>query len=110
MRRVHLNAVLALALIVYGVALLAAGVAVDVTWLQPFGIVATILALGLGAFDRWLWKLPALHPWFVETPDIGGTWKGRLTSSADGKIGETYRDCYLVVRQRYSTVSAVLLT
>jgi len=110
MKGVHLNAVLAVALVAYGVALFVAGVAVEIDWLRPFGIVGTVVGVVLGAFDRWLWKVRWLHPWFVETPNIGGTWKGQLTSSADGQIGETFRECYLVVRQRFSTVSAVLLT
>jgi hypothetical protein len=110
MRGIHLNAVLAVALALYGVALFVAGVAVEIDWLRPFGIVGTVVGVVLGAFDKWLWKLPWLHPWFVETPSIGGTWKGQLTSSADGQIGETFRECYLVVRQRFSKVSAVLLT
>ena len=44
------------------------------------------LAAGLfyALFTSWLWKLPLLHDWLVEYPDLGGTWEGVSHSDTFG--------------------------
>jgi hypothetical protein len=110
MNRLQLTGLLAFFAIVYGLMLLAVGIYIEATALQYFSAAAGIVAIGLGAFERWLWKVPLLHPWLVPTPDISGTWEGRLTSSHDGQIGDQFRHCYLIVRQTFSRVSVGLIT
>jgi len=110
MSRLHLTGILGFATFVYGVVLVIVGIAVDLGALRYFTTVVGVVGIGLGAFERWIWKLPFLHPWLVPFPDISGTWQGRLTSSYDGPIGSKYRDCFLVVRQTFSRVGASLMT
>ncbi len=43
--------------------------------------VAAILGAIVWVFDRWLWRLGLLHPWFVPFPDINGKWTVRTSRS-----------------------------
>jgi hypothetical protein len=110
MNQRHLNGVLALFVGTYAAILIVAGLKDDLGGLRFFSLAAGVVGLSLSIFDRWLWNLPILHPWFVPTPDISGTWRGELSSSWDGEVGRTRRECYLVIRQTFSRVGAVLLT
>jgi hypothetical protein len=67
----------------------------------------------LVVFDRYLWRLSFLHPWFVNVPDIGGVWKAMLSSTwVNPETGETIEPImgYAVIRQTFSTLSIRLLT
>ena len=110
MNSLHLNGILGLFVAVYGVILLVAGITVDFGALRYVSTAIGIVGILIALFDRWLWKLPWLHPWLVPMPDISGTWQGSLSTSYDGPVGERRRECYLVVRQTFSRVSVVLIT
>lgn len=100
------------------VAVFAAGIwltgdQVKVGWLR-FYSVAVLAAVGLIAlWDRWLWRLPFAQRFFSVPRDLGGTWKGVLTSFwVDPETGTSPRPkpAFLVVRQTSSKVSVALLT
>ncbi len=77
MNRWHLLTVVVLAGLCYiGVSYLKAQ---PVNWELVFfaSLVASFLGSLILLFDRWLWRLPFLHPWFVSFPDLNGSWKNQ---------------------------------
>lgn len=111
--RLHLSTILVIAAVLWGAALLIAGVAIKVTWFEPFSVVVGILVLILAAFDLWLWRMSWLRGWFVHRPCIRGTWKASLRSQwTDPQTGKTPPaiEAYIAVRQTYSMLSMRLMT
>jgi hypothetical protein len=45
----------------------------------PYGGAVTAASLFVWLFDRWLWAWPPFA-WFVERPNLRGTWRGELQS------------------------------
>lgn len=80
---------------------------------RPIGLIASILALVLLVWDRYLWRAPLLNR-LSRVPNIRGTWRGTLTSSwRDPGSGEQIApddDVYFVIRQTYWSVSAQLFS
>src|SRR5690606_14877320 len=72
---------LAAAVGIWGLILLLGGPAISPGALRPFGLVTTLVALVVAAFDRWLWRIPLLHGWFVRRPNISGTWAVEIRST-----------------------------
>jgi len=111
--RNHLYAILLLAALVWGTLLFASGVSVSPAWLKPVTMVAGVLTAAVAIFDRWLWHLPLLHPWFVALPDIRGTWKGEIVATWVDPETDKARppiEAYLVIRQTYATISMRMIT
>jgi hypothetical protein len=107
-----IQAIIAIAVIVWAAGLTLQGVAVDSSWLRWFGLAVGAATLVLMAFDRWLWRLPPVRR-ATGRADLSGTWGGEFRSTwADGTtpaVGQP-REAYLVVRQTYSKISVCLLT
>lgn len=82
-------------------------------WLAPIGPAVTAAAAGLWVFDRWAWRQPGIRR-LHSRPILHGTWHGELASSykdpRTGKQIDPDLDVFLVVRQRFWSVSARLLT
>ena len=75
MNRWHLLALVFLATLI-GVAIgYLSGSAVSYEALLRTTLVSAALGVIVWAFDRWLWRLPFWHPWFVAAPNINGRWK-----------------------------------
>jgi hypothetical protein len=113
MQRSHLTAILAAAVGLWGVILFVAGSALDPAALRPFGLVTTLVALLVAAFDRWLWKISLLHGWFVKRPYISGTWAVEIRSTwtnHDGGTATAPIMGYMAIRQTYSSLSLRLMT
>jgi hypothetical protein len=111
--RSHLTVLLGLAAILWGILLLLSGVHVSMQLAKPFSAVLGILLILLGLFEKWVWRLPILHPWFVSTPVLRGTWKGRVTPfGLDHESGQPYSpiEAYLTIRQTFSSISIRLIT
>lgn len=74
---------------------------------------AAAVLVGVRLWDRWLWRLPALHPWPVRRPDLEGTWAGFLQStwrSPETGARMPSIDACLVVRQTFWGLRASLIT
>lgn len=99
--------------ILWSLLLILNGASVHMSFFKPLSTVCGVLSLVIMAFERWLWRLPLLHPLLVGVPDLNGTWKGELNSNwmnpeTGAKPGPL--PAYLVVRQTFSTIHATLLT
>jgi hypothetical protein len=72
-----------------------------------------VAVAGLWLFDRWAWRQPGIRQ-LLNRPVLHGTWHGELASSwvdpATEKQIDPDPDVFLVIRQRFWSVSARLLT
>lgn len=82
-------------------------------WLAPIGPAVTVALAVLWIFDRWAWRQFGIWH-FTGRPVLHGTWHGELASDwkdeATGEKIEPDPDVFLVVRQRFWSISARLLT
>ncbi|WP_394754238.1 hypothetical protein [Crenothrix sp.] len=111
--KLHLTTLLIISALVGGIVLLANGVAVKISWLSAVSATITVISLLLLGFQKWFWRWRCLHGWFVEKPDVRGTWKVTLKSTwKDPNTGESPPEieAYLAVRQTYSQLSFRLMT
>ncbi len=111
--RAYISTITLLTALIWGILLILNGVAVSITWFQPFSAVVGILIVLLSIFDLWLWRLPIFRGWFVKRPDLGGTWQATVKSDwLDPSTGKTMEPVhgYMVIRQTFSSLSLRLLT
>ena len=55
------------------------------------GVVASVVAASLFAFNRWVWSWGPLYPWLVETPNIRGCWRVEAEFSFGGTSADANR-------------------
>lgn len=110
--RAHLTPILVVAVVLWSVLLILNGQSVSFDLLKPFSKVAGAVGFLALGFDRWMWRWRFLHPWFVSTPNLHGTWHGQLVSDWKPEDGSSLApiEVYLVIRQTFSTISMRLLT
>jgi pimeloyl-ACP methyl ester carboxylesterase len=76
---------------------------VDKTWLKYLGGIASVVVVLLLIFDRWAWRRVPVA--MARRPNLQGTWKAQLHYQwPDGSPTQT-KDCFIVIRQTYSTVT-----
>jgi hypothetical protein len=82
-------------------------------WLAPIGPAVTLAVACLVLFDRWAWRQPGIRR-LHHRPLLHGTWHGELaTSWIDRNTGRRKApdpDVFLVIRQKFWSISARLLT
>ena len=105
--RIQLTAMLALAAVVWAVALILQGVVVPAVWFRPFSLVLAVLILVLTVVDRWAWRFRLLQPWLVHMPDLRGTWRAEIRPTNSEQEGLTG---YMAIRQTLSSINLRLLT
>lgn len=111
--RVQLSALIAIAFVLWYVLLIVNGLTPSIEWFKPYSMVIGLLGIILIVFERWAWKLPILHDWFVPRPNLSGTWEVTLQSGWGDKKGKQRASPihgYMTVRQTYSTLSMHLMT
>ena len=111
--RLHITVFLGLAVIVWGLVLLVSGTPVSKKHVAPFSMVVSVLVLLGFAFEYILWRQPWLHGWFVERPDLRGTWRVELKSDwINPQTGEETAliVCYMGVEQTLSKLQMHLMT
>ena len=111
--RLHLSAIILTAAVIWGLSLLFQGVAVSLSWFQPFSKVVGVLMLLLTAFDLWLWRVRFLQGWLVKRPVLTGTWRTEVRSNwKDPATGQQIAPvaAFMVIRQTFSTLNLCLIT
>jgi ABC-type multidrug transport system fused ATPase/permease subunit len=111
--KVQISSVILLGAIIWGVLLLFDGVVVSISWLNPFSKVVGLLMIGIGAFDRFLWRLSIFQGWLVTKPNLSGTWIAEFQSDwIDPSIGDKSAPstAYMAIRQTYSDIRLRLMT
>lgn len=111
--RLQISVFLGLATAVWAVFLLIQGVPLAFAHLAPFSTVVGVLALSALAMEHLLWRQPWLHGWFVQRPNLRGTWKVCLQSDwINPDTGSVTPPviCYMGVEQTHSTLQMHLMT
>lgn len=112
-RRLLVQVVASVVVVVFGVGIWLAGGKVHLWWLRFFALAVLAATALLWLWETTLWKSSVAQRKSGVPRDVGGTWKGKLDSfwkdPETGKPRPT-KPAYLVVRQTASTVSAILLT
>src|SRR4051812_47720370 len=82
-------------------------------WLAPIAPAGAVAGSGLWVFDRDAWRWPGIRK-LTGRPVLHGTWHGTLASSwknpATGEQVPPDPDVFLVIRQRFWSVSVRQLT
>lgn len=107
--RLQISAILLIAAVVWGFALILAGFPVTAAWFKPFSFVVGVLVLVLSVAERWLWRFGWLRPWLFNMPDLHGTWKVVIHPTAPNPSAHEVI-AYMVIRQTFSTISLRLFT
>ena len=112
--RLHITVLYLLAVAVWWLALWRQGVsALEPLYFTPFGLVVTVSMVALAIFNRHAWAWRIFRPWFVDRPDLRGTWRVTLVSnwvSTEPGASLTKVEGYMVVRQTFSSLTMRLLT
>lgn len=111
--RVFIQAIVLVVAGVYLVAFLARGLPTTELF-APIGAASSVASLFVLAFDHFLWRLPRVGRKLSGRPDMRGTWRGRLASNwvnpDTGQRKDPDPEVYLVVRQTFWSVTAILIT
>jgi hypothetical protein len=88
------------------------GIPLSINNIEPISTVVTILLILLKVFDKWLWKIKIFFPWFVDRPNLQGTWKGTTLSNWENPNSEKLKSIpsFLVIKQSYSSINSSLFT
>ena len=112
--RLHLMSFVGLTVIPWMVVLWIQGKpALNVEFLKPFSIVVSIVGSVATIFNKWAWSWAIFRGWYVNRPDIRGTWKVDLQSNwKNPKTGEGIPPitAYMAVRQTLTSLSLKLMT
>ncbi len=111
--RLHITIFVALAVVVWVLALLAQGSPVTLDALWPFSTVVSVL-VGVGLlFEYYLWHLKVFHGWLVKRPDLRGTWRVELASTwIDPRTGVEVApiQAFMAITQTLSRLQMQLMT
>jgi hypothetical protein len=111
--RLQLSTLIAAAALVWAALLVIAGVGVDLGFLRPFNTVVGVVVILLWICEQWAWRWQWLHPWFVSTPVLRGTWRGVIVSTwVDPATGQPVPsiEAYAAITQTASKIQIRMMT
>ncbi|MBF0473020.1 MAG: hypothetical protein HQK91_03855 [Nitrospirae bacterium] len=109
----HLKTLFWLAVIAWVLILLIEGQSPTVSLLKPSSLVLFGMITVVTIFEKWGWRIPFLHSWFVSNPNLIGTYKGDLDSCWIDPATGLKRGpipAFLVICQTLSTIHVRLYT
>jgi predicted pore-forming effector associated with SMODS systems len=113
MKRLSVNVIAAIVVLVFAAGILLSGDRVQLKWLRFYSVAVLAATMLLATWDRYLWRLPLAQRFRHVPRNVRGTWKGTLELLwVDPTTGSPPppKTVYLVVRQSVSQASATLLT
>ena len=112
--RLHISSFIGLTIAVWLVALWIQGTPVlSMSFLKPFGIVVGAISVVVTLFNKYAWAWSIFRGWYVNRPDMRGTWEVELRSSwINPGTGEGIAPitAYAVIRQTLGSLSFRLMT
>lgn len=112
--RLHISSFIGLTIAVWLVALWAQGIPVlSLAFVKPFSIVVGVISLVVLLFNKYAWSWPIFQGWYVNRPDLRGTWQVEIKSGwIDPKTDQGVAPivAYAVVRQTLASLSLRLMT
>lgn len=85
----------------------------SLSFVKPFGIVVGVISIVVVLFNKYAWAWPLFRGWYVNRPDLRGTWQVEIRSSwVDPNTGNAVAPivAYAVVRQTLASLSLRLMT
>ena len=82
-------------------------------FIKPFGIVVGAITLFVTLFNKFAWSWKLFQGWYVNRPDLRGSWKVELVSNwVNPETNETIPPItgYAVIRQTLTSLSIRLMT
>ncbi len=112
--RLHISSFIGLTIAVWLLALWIQGMPVlDADFLRPFGIVVGTISFVVVMFSKYAWSWKIFKGWYVNRPDLRGTWKVELKSNwIDPETNESIPPIigYAMIRQSLTALSIRLKT
>lgn len=112
--RIHISSFVGLTIVAWLLALWVQGQPVlSLDFIKPFGIVVGLIVGVSTVFVKWAWAWPIFRNWYVNRPDLRGTWKVTLSSDwIDPKTSQGIEPIkgYIVIRQTLTSLSVRLMT
>jgi hypothetical protein len=111
--RTHIVVFLGIAAAAWSLVLFIQGTPLSREFFEPFGVVVTVLVI-VGVFlENVAWRWPFLHDWFVQRPDLRGTWRVEIRSNWVDPATEQHVppiEAYMAVSQTLSRLRMHLMT
>ncbi len=112
--RLHISSFIALTIAVWLIALWVQGMSVlSIDFIKPFSIVVGAITFFAMIFNKYAWSWGIFRGWYVNRPDLRGTWKVELKSNwinPETKEGVPPIIAYAVIRQSLTSLSLRLMT
>lgn len=112
--RLHISSFIGLTIAVWLIALWIQGIPVlSVSFLKPFGLVVGTISVVVTLFNKYAWAWSIFRGWYVNRPDIRGTWEVEIRSGwINPESGEEIAPitAYAVVRQTLGNLSLRFMT
>ncbi len=109
----HQKVLFWLAVIGWAALLFVDGQPLSANLFKPSSLVLSGLIIVVTIFEKWAWRLPLLHPWFVRPPNLIGAYTGVINSHwIDPATGQKRGEipALLVIRQSLSSIHVRLYT
>lgn len=111
--RIQIAVVLGLSALAWFLTLLYQGVDVSLEHIAPFGTVLSFLVIAGLLLEHKLWRLKLFRGWFINRPDIAGTWRVELQSNSIDPLTNkplSASVCYMGIKQSLSSLKMHLMT
>lgn len=112
--RLHISSFIGLTIAVWLIALWVQGMPVlSVEFIKPFSIVVGAITFIAAIFNKYAWSWKGFSGWYVNRPDLRGTWEVELKSNwinPETNEGVPPIIGYAVIRQSLTSLSVRLMT
>lgn len=109
-KALHLKTLFWLAVGTWAAGLLLSGEELTIALLRPSGIALAVVTGLVTVFEKWAWRWRILRPWFVNKPDLNGTYKGHFRPVGAEDSPKEPTEMFITIQQTLSTQSVRLFT
>ncbi|WP_440616406.1 hypothetical protein [Cysteiniphilum sp. 6C5] len=112
--RLHISSFIAFTIFIWLIVLWIQGVPVlSLEFIKPFSLVVGVIMLFFTIFNRHAWSWKIFKGWYVNRPDLRGTWELELNSNWLDPNTQAVKEsilAYAVIRQTLTTLSVRVMT
>lgn len=108
----HIQALIWFLSIVWAILLVLDGFSISISFFKPISTVIGIAVIAVTFFEKLAWKLKWLYPWFVDMPNISGTWQGYISSNYVDENSKRLDqiEVYFIIRQTLTSIDIRMIT